>query len=141
MTAKLTPVFTPPYDEWTPCIISEGKTATRNTQPVMKDDPNTEARFHQELNNSYVRNRTYTEGVEKGDLLFEDAMIQLKAAQETAVFFENESRINKADSDMWYQYYLDAVKSRGELRAENDRLKKGFWKRFANWFFNEDASF
>lgn len=136
MTDKLTDgvVFTPPYDGWSPCIISGSKFATRNTKPVMKDDPNVEATFHQELNNAYVRNRTYVEGAEKGDTLFDDMMIQLKAAQETAVFFENEARVNKEDSDMWYRYYLDAIKVRRELQVENDKLKTGgLWKRF--WKF------
>lgn len=131
MIEKLTPVFTPPYDEWTPCIISESKHATRNTKPVMKDDPNIETTFRQELNNPYVRNRTYVEGVEDGDHMFEDMAIQLKAAQETAVFFENIVETLGTRYDKLFRSWQ-------ELKVENIGLKNqikqgGLWKRF--WKF------
>lgn len=134
MSEKLNPVFTPPHEKWS-CTTNELSRSVRNLQPTMTDDPSVETSFKQELNNPSVRNRTYPEGTEKGEEMFVDLVMQLNAAQQAAIHFENEARINKTDSDMWYQYYLDAIKVRRELQVENDKLKAGgFWKRVGEFF-------
>lgn len=114
-------------------VLKSG-TLTRDTKPVMAEVENIETIFKQELINPSVRDRVYPEGRELTEQFYADLVLQLNAAQKTAVYFEKE-----AATWMGEAWRLSNERARlaenviPTMQAKLDRLEKpGFWRRFWN---------
>lgn len=121
---------------WALATLIRNPRLVRNSRPVMPDESNIDATFHQTVHNPSVRDKGLpSEILKKNEDLLEDIVLQLNAAQKAAIYFENEASELHASVQRIEERYSALVNKTMQLEKENDRLKDGgFWRGVGRFF-------